>query len=899
MTSMRFTLLCGLVYFWAGFWAWSIDNITGYSAAQNDRFFGTFDSAPTENNDPAFLGDGVDLTGLGWNPANTTFQAPLLTSRHLLQSTHLGLNNSGSSFRFLDGSGTLRTYDKILTPTDNVTFSGQGAEVSGSNPDLGIGTLQERIDPAQVITPFAILDEPNAINDPVLMYARGGHASRTTPRLVETTIVQPSLFFRTVVAPQNNVAGDFFYTDVEEYSINVSGNSQGAILKEWITPDGERTFTVQGNTLASFEPADPNDTGSPSDGNYQFGFHSDLLDPVAVDAIQAILTPDGQAMRWVGNTDFDWQGDSSTDFATAGNWVQGSSFPGAADYAGFDSDTATSTTVDLGASNEAVRGLLIGPGNGGGFTFSATSATLEIGRGGIGNYEPDSADAPQFTLPLELSDHQHWFVKSATADLIVSGTINLGSHHLIISGQGDTTITGAITGTGGLTVDTPGIVTLGGTTSSTYSGDTWVYAGTLKVENTSGSSTGTGTLRIHPYGTVEWDGSNRVNDSTSVIIEEGLLNLNGFSDTVYNLTLNGGTIFQGELDAAAISVTEGLIEAQLSGSGSLTKTGPGTLTISAAGSRSGMTTISDGTLALINAGTLAGSSQVDIAFGAVLDVSGVFGNTYMTGPGQTLTGEGTINGNLQVDAILSPGNSPGTLTITNGNLTLAASATYEFEAGTTPDRVELSGGSLTLGGTLALTQASGFDPDATYNLFTGSASSPAGAFTSITGVPDFYTAYFDFNGGGGLYRIFFRSPFEVFQIQNFTPPELNNGSADGDNDFEGDGIDNATEFAFDLDPRTPDSFSVGTPSVTPGSPATFAFTFQRNIEKIDINYLVERDDDPAFPSPTIIVQAQGDSPPTGSGFSSETAGTIRTVTVEDPVTSSPNRAFYRVRAQFN
>jgi autotransporter-associated beta strand protein len=92
----------------------------------------------------------------------------------------------------------------------------------------------------------------------------------------------------------------------------------------------------------------------------------------------------------------------------------------------------------------------------------------------------------------------------------------------------------------------------------------------------------------------------------------------------------------------------------------LTKLGTGTLTLSAANTYTGDTTVSNGTLALAISSAIANSSAIKLVAGTTLDVSAVA--PFSVGAAQTLTGAGTVNGSVQVDGTLAP---VGTLTFNN------------------------------------------------------------------------------------------------------------------------------------------------------------------------------------------------------------------------------------------
>jgi autotransporter-associated beta strand protein len=186
----------------------------------------------------------------------------------------------------------------------------------------------------------------------------------------------------------------------------------------------------------------------------------------------------------------------------------------------------------------------------------------------------------------------------------------------------------------------------------------------------------------------------RLNNSGSyslTAIESGWENLemNGTAWTLSGTTANtftGGTALNS--GTLTLDVTSGTttLDGTVSGPGSLTKDGPGTLTLSAANTYTGATNVNAGTLAL----------------------NGSIANSLLTvNNGGTLAGTGTAGGNVVITSggTLAPGNSPGILNIV-GDLTLNSGSTSNFEInGTTPgtlyDQVVV-GGTATLGGTLNL-----------------------------------------------------------------------------------------------------------------------------------------------------------------------------------------------------
>lgn len=120
----------------------------------------------------------------------------------------------------------------------------------------------------------------------------------------------------------------------------------------------------------------------------------------------------------------------------------------------------------------------------------------------------------------------------------------------------------------------------------------------------------------------------------------------------------------------------------LSGGGSLTKVGSGTLTLLGAHSFSGNTTVNGGVLALGAASTLTNSPIISIASGATLDVSS---NAFVVLGSQSLFSGGTNRGNISIGSggkIYAGGDgSYGTNVITS-NLVFSNGATAHLDLGT-------------------------------------------------------------------------------------------------------------------------------------------------------------------------------------------------------------------------
>lgn len=102
----------------------------------------------------------------------------------------------------------------------------------------------------------------------------------------------------------------------------------------------------------------------------------------------------------------------------------------------------------------------------------------------------------------------------------------------------------AVTANGGLTKEGAGTLKLGGAQSNTYTGMTTVTAGILAIGKTGGANAVVGDITVNG-GTLDWDVSNQIADTSSLFLNGGTLKFDGFSETLTNLTIAGGNVNDG------------------------------------------------------------------------------------------------------------------------------------------------------------------------------------------------------------------------------------------------------------------------------------------------------------------------------------------------------------------
>jgi len=398
----------------------------------------------------------------------------------------------------------------------------------------------------------------------------------------------------------------------------------------------------------------------------------------------------------------------------------GGTLANAASYSGTQSLTAAASFGALGGTLSVI--------NGGSATLTgAVTGTMSIAAGG-GATLGDGGSLSQ-------------------ASLSNAGTFTVNK-------SGSTTLSTALTGSGAFQKLGSGMLTVTG--SSTSTGATTVSTGTLKAGNANAFGTGTMTLSAgatldlnslsvannitHNGGTLanaaSYTGTQSLTAAASFGDLGGTLSvINGGSATLTGAVTgtmsiaagggatlgNGGSLSQASLSNAGTFIVNKSVDSSLStaisGAGGFQKLGSGILTVTGNNTYTGATTVSAGGLKVNG---VLGSGSLSVAASA------------------WLMGTGTINGPVTISGTLTPGASPGVITLASLVLTPTSSTVIEIASagtrGTAYDGVSiLDAGGLTYGGTMSIVFGSSAIADnTTFDVFsfTGSSTGSLAAIES-------------------------------------------------------------------------------------------------------------------------------------------------------------------------
>lgn len=488
---------------------------------------------------------------------------------------------------------------------------------------------------------------------------------------------------------------------------------------------------------------------------------------------------------------------------------------------------------------------------------------------------------------------------------------------------GTQTISGSITGSGEIQFLAGSATTMTGAYSmaqtrvtggtATFSGPTTLGALVLNSGTIAGAATQSITAQSF------WQGGTMAGPGSTTVSPGGTLEINA---SLGNATLDGRTL----INNATITYPASLNTLTLSNGGIIQNDGVFSLTGDAAIFTAGSGSITNSVTFQKTAGT--GTSAIHPGFtntGSVVAQSGTinFVNGYtqtagltLVGPGNvasnlfqinggTLSGNGTMTGNVSSSGTVSPGLSPGILTI-NGNYTQTAAGILNIDiGGTTPgtqyDRLAVSG-TAEMNGTINVALVGAFVPSggSTFDVITYSAH-----------IGDFTTKNFPTFGSGGFFSDTYTPTAYQLQAQSnqsdlaltqtnsgpalhnqnvtFTVTLTNNGPDAATNVNVDDTFTNATFVSATSTIGTctgtgPVSCSIAT--LNPGESAVITLTLKAsNVGTItnDVQYFSQTTFDP---------NANNNQPPTSSITVSPAADLSITITdAPDPVTANANTVY--------
>jgi autotransporter-associated beta strand protein len=353
--------------------------------------------------------------------------------------------------------------------------------------------------------------------------------------------------------------------------------------------------------------------------------------------------------------------------------------------------------------------------------------------------------------------------------LSLTGTLNLGSNTLTISGTGSISISGVISGSGGITKTGTSDLILDG--DNTYTGATTLNAGVIagghvhSLGTAAGGTTvasGAGLYLYKATGDVTYDepltlNGNGPNEFTGALTVGVSYGTGGGTVTPFPTSTFSGAITLGSNISVSTGDRNGKITGPITGSHTISLLNSASGTFELASSSNGSST-PNGVLTQAVKETKyeadSPSTTITVVQNETAIVTGTYGAVTVN-VGGTLKGTGTM-GNVYVAGTIAPGLSPGCLS--SGDLTLQPSAVYQFELGGTTactqyDQIKVTGG---LAGTLNLVRYNNFKPVAgqKYVIISNDSNDPvsstfAGLAQGATFTVDGYTFSISYTGGDG------------------------------------------------------------------------------------------------------------------------------------------------------
>ena len=232
----------------------------------------------------------------------------------------------------------------------------------------------------------------------------------------------------------------------------------------------------------------------------------------------------------------------------------------------------TTNTINAASNNIVINAAIVGTGGitkaGAGTLILGTNNTYTgattISGGTLllsneGTISTNALDLAASDATLNISNITAATVNVAAFSGVAGSTVSMGAKNMSFGGNNaSTTFAGVVTGSGNLTKNGTGTTTLSG--ANTYTGSAIVSAGTLQLNNATGSALGSITnLSVATNSVLLVSQSNQVNDASAVSLSGGTIRTPaGISETFGNLSVTGsGTLDFGATFGNASSMNFG------------------------------------------------------------------------------------------------------------------------------------------------------------------------------------------------------------------------------------------------------------------------------------------------------------------------------------------------------
>ncbi len=527
--------------------------INDYSSTRNDRFY---PSVPSTNTSSNFIGLGYDWSGVGWITTDFTQGFALLGPQFFLYANHYP-PGVGSTLQFVSADGQY---------TNPYTVQSVSGSLAG---DLAVGMFSNPIPKSDNVRYYPILFKGYSasayVGYDLLMY---GWTTRIGWNRINSVLNYDPIFYY-----------DFLFDTTTPDRVKLIIGDSGS--PSFIVTGVKGEMYLAGDHYAVY-----------NDGHG--GVDSCLACELPI--INAYMAKTGYLPYVVTPVTARWTGGGSTNsWGRSANWSTGTVPVDVLDVNNkvttcasvlFDGADTSRLTVSLNNDRTVTSITFAAAAGANAFTISqGTSGTLTIGEAGITNRDDE---VQTLTCPIALRSSQRWDV--GQGGLLVTGTVNTGTGNLLlVEGDGNVTLSGTISGSGGIAKDGLGTLLFSSSSGNSYTGKTFIHGGTIALSRddhlgAAPSSTLADQLTIN-------GGSLQAKETFTLNIKRGV-----------TLGTLGGSI---AVDSGKTLTADSIIAGAGAG---LSKAGSGNLKLTNANTYSGGTKINNGTLILTGSNGAAASS---------------------------------------------------------------------------------------------------------------------------------------------------------------------------------------------------------------------------------------------------------------------------------------------------